>query len=158
MGVNVINISGKVLGILPILLLVGLSACVAPQGATVRQINDKTIDSNHPRAQLVLASDQLLGKLVMTNVRFGTVGNFERTELGMQNLSKRKLALEYRIVWQDRDGFTINSNNAWHRMTLSPKQINNVQSVGKDPAAYQIQVVVRLPDDLFIESHRQESR
>lgn len=152
------NINKNIVRISIVIFLFGLSACVAPQGATVRQINDQTIDVTHPRAQLVIASDQLLGKLVMTNVRFGTVGNFARTELGMQNLSKRKLVLEYRIIWQDKDGFTINANNAWHRTIMSPKQINNVQSVGKDPDAYQIQVVVRLPDDLFIESHRQESQ
>lgn len=158
MGDDVINVYRNRLSVFTVLLLLAVAGCVAPQGATVQQIGDKTIDVTHPRAQLVLASDQLLGKLVMTNVRFGTVGNFTRTELDMQNLSSRKLALEYRIVWKDKDGFTINGNNAWHRMILSPKQINNVQSVGKDSDAYQIQVVVRLPDDLFIESHRQESR
>lgn len=141
-----------------IVLAVIVSGCVAPQGATVRHIDDQTIDASHPRARLVLASDQLPGNLVITNVRFGTVGNFQRTQFNLQNLANRKLALEYRIVWKDKDDFTINANNAWHRTILSPKQIYDVQSVGKDPAAYQIEVVVRLPDDLFIESHRQETQ
>ncbi len=139
-----------------VVVLAMVSGCAAPQGAMVKHIADKTIDDTHPRARLVLASDQLLGNLVITNVHFGTVGNFPRTEFSLQNLSKRKLALEYRTVWKDNDGFTINSNNAWYRTILSPKQIYAVQSVGKDPAAYQIDVVVRLPDDLFIESNRQE--
>lgn len=140
-----------------ILLMGSMVGCVAPQqGANVSYIKDKTIDASHPRATLVLASSQLLGKLIMTNVRFGAVGNFQRTEVSMQNLSKQKLILEYKIEWQDKDGFTINSNQAWHRFSLSPKQIQNVQSVGKDPAAYQIQVVVRLPDDLFIDFQKKK--
>ena len=143
---------------LSVLLLCSMGGCVTPQGANVQHIADKTIDTTNPRATLVLASDQLPGKLVMTNVRFGAVGNFQRTELSMQNLSKRKLVLEYKIVWQDNNGFTINSNQAWHRFSLSPKQIQNFQSVGKDPDAYQIQVIVRLPDDIFINSEKQEEK
>lgn len=148
----------NVSSLLLIVFLVMVSGCAAPQGAMVKHFDDQTIDDTHPRALLVLASDQLPGKVVITNVHFGTVGNFPRTQFSLQNLSKRKLALEYQIVWKDAEGFTVNANNAWHRTILSPKQIYDVQSVGKDPAAYQIDVVLRLPDDLFIESHRQEAQ
>lgn len=142
-----------------VVILVGMVGCVAPQqSANVSHIKDKTIDASHPRALLVLASSQLLDKLVMTNVRFGSVGNFQRTEVSMQNLSKQKLNLEYKIEWQDKDGFTINSNPAWHRFSLAPKQIQNFQSVGKDPAAYQIQVVVRLPGDFFMDSQKEKDQ
>ena len=126
--------------------------------ANAPRVADKTIDTTHSRAELVLASDKLLRKLVMTNVRFGTVGNFARAEVGMQNLSGSKLQLEYKIDWQDSQGFTINSNNTWHRFSLAPKEIKNLQSVGKTPEAARIQVVVRLPDDLFIESNKQQIR
>jgi len=156
MGENMKLIKKMMVFFFSVLVLVSIIGCVAQKGANVKHVEDKTIDASHPRATLVLASSQLSGTLIMTNVRFGAVGNFQRTELSMQNLSKHKLNLEYQIQWQTKDGFTINSNQAWHRFSLAPKQIKNVQSVGKDPDAYQIHVVVRLPDDFSMDSQKQK--
>ena len=144
------------LGITVVSLLSSVG-CVQ-HAANAPRVADRTIDVTHSRAELVLASDQLLHKLVMTNVRFGSAGNFARAEVGMQNLSDQKLQLEYKFDWQDSQGFTVNSNNTWHRFSLAPKEIKNIQSVGKTPEADRIQVVVRLPDDLFIESRKQQIR
>lgn len=130
------------------------SGCVQQKGATLSHIEDKTIDTTHPRAELVLGSNKLLRKVVLTNVRFGNVGNFQRAEVGLQNLVEKRFSLEYRIDWQDKQGFTVNSNNAWHRIVLGPKQIKSLKSVGKVPEAYKIQVTVRYPDDLFFESNK----
>ncbi len=143
-----------------VLLLLGSVAlasggCVT-KGATMSRIEGKTIDTTHPRAELILGSKKLLRKIVMTNVRIGKIGQFQRAEVGLQNLQEERYSLEYRIEWQDEQGFSINSNNSWHRITLGPKQIKNLKSVGKTPEAYKIFVTVRFPDDIFIESHKIE--
>lgn len=139
--------------LLGVSVLFGLSGCAEVQkGANMPRIDSDNIDTTNPRSELVLASKTLVGKLVVTNVRFGTVGNFQRAEVGLQNISNKKLAFEYKIEWQDRDGFTVNAHASWHCFTLTPGQIQNVQSVGKTEEAYRIQVVVRIPDDEFNES------
>ncbi len=134
------------------------TGCEVTHGANMQRINNNNIDVTHPRAELVIASDKLLNNLVMTNVRFGNVGNFQRTEIGMQNISARNLNLEYKIDWQDNQGFSVNSHSIWKRFSLSPKQIKNVQSVGKVPEAYQVLVTVRLPNDMSIDSYNQKKK
>jgi len=144
------------LGLLVAGLLSGIGGCAVQHGANVERVADSSIDVTHPRAELVLASTELLRKLVMVNVRFGAVGTLQRAEFGMQNVSSKKLVLEYKVEWQDQGGFTVSNNSVWHRFSLAPKEMKNMQTVGKVPEAYKIQVITRLPDDLFIESHKQE--
>jgi len=128
-------------------LLLVLSACQASSNtANVKRIDDNTIDASHPRAELVLASKRLVGVVALTNVRFGWVANFQKTEVGLQNISGRALSLEYKIEWQDEQGFTVNQNTVWHPIKLAAREIRNIKSLGKVPEAYQIQMTVRIPD------------
>lgn len=131
------------------------SGCVK-HAATKTHVEAKSMDTTHPRAKLVLGSKKLLKKIVLTNVRIGPLGNFQRAEVDLQNLVDTRFSLEYRFEWQDSQGFTVNANNAWHRVTLGPMQIKNLKTVGKVPEAYKIQLIVRYPDDIFIESHKRE--
>ena len=140
-------------------LLVSVVGCAAaPKAATAQGVSDDAVDVSHPRAELVVGSKELLKRLVLTNVRFGNAGAFPRMQVAMQNVSNKKLVLEYKIEWQDEQGFAVNENNAWHRFTLTPKQIQNIQSVGKVPEAYSVQVMTRLPEDIFIESRKREQK
>ncbi len=149
----------KLLGMVLLSLFAGLSGCQMgsnTKASNVKHIEDATIDATHPRAELIIGSEKLLGNIVLTNVRFGNVGNFQRAAVGIQNRKEARFSLEYKIEWQDDQGFELNTATAWHRVTLGPKQIKNIQSVGKDPDAYQILVTVRFPDDHFLESHKRE--
>ena len=140
-------------------ILAGVVGCTAaPKAAMQSRVSDDTVDATHPRAELVVGSKELLKKLVLTNVRFGDAGVFPRMQVAMQNVSNKKLVLEYKIEWQDDQGFAVNQNNAWHRFTLTPKQIQNIQSVGKVPEAYSVQVMTRLPEDIYIESRKREQK
>ena len=135
-----------------------LTGCATPKGATSEYTPDKTIDATHPRARLVLGSSKLTRKIVMTNVRFGSVGQLPRAEVGLQNLTNKRFELEYKIDWLDQQGFSINTNNAWHRFSLTPRQNTNFQSVGKVPEAYQIIMNVRIIDDYFIDAKKHEKK
>ena len=140
------------------LVAITVVGCAAPKAAIEKRVDDSTIDATHPRAEVVVGSKELLNKLVMTNVIFGSVGMFPRMQVTLQNVSNKKLVLEYKIEWQDQQGFAVNTDAAWHRFTLTPKQVQNIQSVGKVPEAYSAQVMTRLPDDIFIETHKREQK
>jgi len=114
--------------------------------ANLKHIKDNTIDASHPRAELVLASKRLVGVVALTNVRFGSVVNFQRVQVGLQNISGRELSLDYKVEWQDDQGFTVNQNTIWHPIKLGAREIYNIKSLGKVQEAYQIQLTVRFSD------------
>lgn len=141
--------------------LCALTASMITGCNTIRtedQVQRALVNDSHPRAQLVLGHKSLLDNLIYRDVKFGKVGNFTRAQFQLENRSDQRLSLEYLIKWQDEAGFDINDNNVWHRFTLGPRQVKTVQSVGKSDTAHQIQVMVRYPDDLFIESHKQSQK
>lgn len=136
---------------------VGLSACKEVTTAgdpNIRNYNQNTVVTTNPRARLVLGSEKLIGEIAMVDVRLGTVGTLNRAEVSVQNLSNNRYSLEYRIAWEDQQGFSINDNTTWHRFTLAPREIRSFQSVGKTPDAYGLTFTVRLPDDLFIQQEK----
>jgi len=142
------------------LLIISILSVVVLTGCNSVRTPDETqralVNSDHPRAQLVLGNKDLLDNVIFRDVIFGQVGNFTRAQFQLENLSDQRMSLEYQINWLDNQGFTVLSNNAWHRFTLGPRQVKTLQSVGKSENAYKIQVTVRYPDDLFIESHKLE--
>ena len=116
-----------------VFILILLGAC-----ATTTPVVDN-------RAQLVLASSKLNKIVSMENVRFGQVGRFTRAQVDIRNLTSRSLKLEYQVQWRDQSGFNLNSMSAWQRITLAPRQIESVLSVGKVEEAYGIRLTVREP-------------
>lgn len=133
-----------------VVLLLSFSAC------TETTLQTRLVSESHPRAQLIMGNADMDGTVRYRDLRFGQVGAFQRVVVGVENLTNERYSLEYRVNWQDNQGFAINSNNAWHRFTLAPHQIYNIQSVGKVPEAYKVQMTVRYLDDLFIESRKQQ--
>ncbi len=131
-----------------------LSGCSAFKGANIKYKAQRTIDDTHPRATLILGSSDLVDQILLTNVKVGKIGLLNRAGIDVQNLTDDRYTLEYKFVWRDKQGFAINPNNVWHRFVLTPRKIKSIQSVGKSEDAYSIQLTVRLPDDLYIESDR----
>lgn len=128
-------------------LLFVLSGCQSSSNtANLKRINDNTIDVSHPRAELVLASKRLVGVVALTDVRFGSVVNFQRVQVGLQNISGRELSLDYKVEWQDDQGFAVNQNTIWHPIKLGAREIYHIKSLGKVQEAYQIQLTVRFSD------------
>ncbi len=107
------------------------------------------IDDTHPRARLVV-SRKLIGHVRMANLKFRKVGRFTQAQVGIQNLSADRYNAEYRVEWEDKDGFMVDQSGVWRRITLAPYQINTFTTVGKKPEAEKIVVNLRLPDDPFI--------
>jgi uncharacterized protein YcfL len=139
--------------ILPLMLvatLVGGCNTTASDSPSVRHYKQNTITDTHPRARLVLGSKNLVDKIVMVDVRMGAVGELQRAEVSVQNLTNSRYVLEYMYSWEDKDGFSINDNKVWQRFELGPRQIRSFQSVGVSPDAYGLTMTVRLPDDIFI--------
>jgi len=132
-------------------LLLMLVAC---KPATVAEnpgyLKQDTLDDTHPRARLVLGSDKLVGNIRMANIKFRKVGLFTQAQIGVQNLSDVRYNLEYKVEWEDKNGFMLDQSGVWQRFTLSPTQIDTVTATGKVAEAYQVVFTVRLPDDPFI--------
>lgn len=139
----------------------GLSACnegtdevLMVSDPNIQHHAQSTVVNTNPRARLVLGSQDLLGQIAIVDVRLGTVGALNRAEVSVQNLSYDRYSLEYRVAWEDQQGFSINDNTTWHRFTLAPREIKSFQSVGKTPEAYALTFTVRLPDDLYIQQEK----
>ena len=109
-----------------------------------------TLDDSHPRARLVLGSEKLVGNIRMANIKFRKVGLFTQAQVGIQNLSDVRYTLEYKVEWEDVDGFMLDQSAVWQRFTLAPTQIDSVTTTGKVAEAYKVVFTVRLPDDPFI--------
>ena len=139
---------------LSIILTFLMSGCSAiGLQPNIQHHQQNTISTVHPRAQLVAASTSLVGELDMVNVRFGTVGQLQRAEVSIQNLSNKRYSLEYLYTWEDQQGFAINQNVVWKRFTLAPRAVKSFQTIGPTPDAYKVNMTVRLPDDIFIHQY-----
>jgi len=109
-----------------------------------------TVSNAHPRARLIAGSKDLVGKIDLVDVRFGAVGQLQRAEVSVQNLSNDRYSLEYMYSWEDQQGFKINQNTVWKRFTLGPREIKSFQTIGVTPDSYGLTMTVRLPGDFFI--------
>jgi len=120
------------------------------QQPNIRNHQQNTVSTAHPRARLIAGSKDLVGQIDLVNVRFGTVGQLQRAEVSVQNLSNERYSLEYMYVWEDQQGFKVNQNTVWKRFTLGPREIKSFQTIGVTPTAYGLTMTVRLPGDFFI--------
>lgn len=144
------------------LLLISMISALALGGCNttgagdpnIRHYKQDTITDSHPRARLVLGSANLVDHIAMVDVRMGSVGQLQRAEVSVQNLSNDRYVLEYMVSWEDRDGFSINDNKVWKRFELGPREIRSFQSVASNPSAYALTMTVRLPDDIFIHQEK----
>jgi len=138
-------------------MLAILSACnlqnVRPEAELVQ---NSSIDQTNPRANLVLASEDLVGDIRLSNPVFQAIGALTRAQVTVQNLTENRYTLEYKFDWADNQGFAVNSLSSWHRFTLSPRQALKFTSTGKVPEATTITFTTRLPDDVFIHYNRDE--
>ena len=126
------------------------SGCAMP-ASNQRTVEQRVVDTSNPRAKLIVGSTKLVNKIAAIDPRFRKLGEMTQAEVTVQNLTDDRYTLEYRFDWEDADGFSVNSNNMWHRFTLTARQTQRFQSLGKTPAAVNIMFTVRLPDDAFIE-------
>lgn len=135
-----------------------ITACssVHPTTHPVTQAEfEQLVNTTHPRAKLIVGSEDLLGKIVLSQPRFKTVGTLTQAQVYVQNLTEDRYTLEYKFDWEDSQGFTIKGINAWRRFTLTPHQQEALVATGKNPNATNIVVTVRLPDDTFINLNNQ---
>ena len=128
-----------------------LSGCQTPPTVAENPgfIQKDSLDNSDPRARLVLSS-KLVGNVRMANLKFRKVGRFTQAQVGIQNLTRHRYNAEYRVEWEDRDGFMVDQSGVWRRITLGPTQIDTFTATGKKPQAERIVVNLRLPDDPFI--------
>lgn len=132
------------------LLVLMLTAC---QPATVKDnpgfVKSATLDDTHPDARLVLGSKSLVGEVRMSNVKLRKVGTLTQAQVAIQNLSNKRYHLEYRVEWEDVDGFIVDQSGVWRQIILAPTQIETFMATGKKATAAKIIVNLRNPDDPF---------
>lgn len=110
-----------------------------------------SVDTSHPRARLVIGSDQLLGLIQLRNPAFRKVGTLTQTQVEIVNISSGTIDLQYLVEWRDEQGFKAGSVTSWQALTIAGRTTEYVTSMGKVPEAYQITVTVKLRDDFFSE-------
>ncbi len=120
------------------------------QTQQTKEIPPPAVDTSHPRAKLVLASNGLAGNIGLLEPRFRKLGAFTQAQVTIRNLSPDRYVLEYKFDWHDQDWFATGQKTVWHRFTLSPNQIESLQSMGKTPEASRIVLTVRFPEDATI--------
>lgn len=143
-------------GLLSCAALTGCNQLNARPGADLAQV--RGVDQSNPRATLVLASQELIDDVRLGSPRFQSVGQLTRAQVTVQNLSDNRYTLEYRFEWEDGSGMSAGNSGSWHRFTLSPRGVQKFTSTGKVPEAVNITFTTRLPDDVFIQSDREEER
>jgi uncharacterized protein YcfL len=146
--------------LVPLLMLAAMSAGCNETG-NVRPNNGElvpnaAIDQSHPRAALILGSDDMIGTLNIGGLRFRQVGQLSQAQVTVQNLTNDNFSLEYRFEWQDRDGFNIDSLGTWHRFKLAAHGAKSFSSTGKTPEAYKFVFTVRYPGGPFIRMDRDQ--
>jgi uncharacterized protein YcfL len=129
-----------------------------PGAALAEGVGTHTVDTSHPRAKLVLASEAMLGQVVILDPKFRDVGRLTQTQVTVQNLTENRFTVEYKFDWEDADGFKIEGPSVWRTLTLTPHLVTNLGSTGKTPQAKKIIVTVRFPDHVFIEQDKQIAR
>lgn len=127
-------------------LAVVLTACNKSIVSTGRPgfEESRTLSETHPRVRLVVGSVRLAGTIRVANTAFRKVGQFTQAQLGIQNTSGSKHNLEYKVEWENEDGFMVDQSDVWRPAFLGPHEIYTVVSTGKVPEAYKIVFTVRL--------------
>jgi len=139
-----------------VIAILYLSACTssppqqpAPSNPKQTRQLPSNVDTSHPRAKLVIGSNELRGRVKLHSPIFGQVGQLTKTQVQLDNLSGLALDLRYRIDWSDDDGFKVGTINSWQFVSLAPRGSESLTSVGKMPEATRITVTVRLTEDMF---------
>lgn len=92
----------------------------------------------------------------LRNARFRKVGKLTETQIDLVNRTSSAVDLEYRIVWQDDQGFDAGGLKSWRHVSLSAKGMEGLTSLGNVPEAFKITLTIRLPEEFF-ENKTQES-
>lgn len=120
-----------------------------PVSETPGFIPSSTLDETNPNARLVLGSKSLVARVRMSNVKLRKVGRLTEAQVAIQNMSNERLHLEYRVEWENVNGFIVDQSGVWRQLILSPTQIDTFSTVGKNPEAEKIIVNLRKSDDPF---------
>ncbi len=120
----------------------------------IRHHQQNTVNSENPRARLVLGSGKLVNRIALTDVRLGSAGDLAKAEVTVQNLTNDRYSLEYQFAWEDSEGFSINENRVWQRFVLGPRELRSFRSIATNPRAHKFTMTVRLPDDFFIHQEK----
>ncbi|XPV77564.1 MAG: DUF1425 domain-containing protein [Desulfovibrio sp.] len=125
----------------------GNKVTTAPGATSVA--NTKNVVQVGDRVRLVIGAKELLGNVMIENPRFRKVGIFTQCAALLQNVSDDRASLEYKIDWEDSQGFPIDLPTVWHHVTLSPHMSKSIISTGKSQDAYGVIITVRFPDNPF---------
>lgn len=142
------------IGLIAVVTLFVVGCNSVNSNPNIRQHQQDTVNTEHPRMRLVLGSKDLVGNVALVDVRVGAAGNLTRAEVTVQNLTNARYTLEYMFRWEDKQGFSVNGNPVWSRFVLAPRELKSFQTIGKTPDAYAATITVRLPDDIFIHQEK----
>ena len=107
------------------------------------------VDTSDPLAKLIVSSQKLKGKIRLTDPRIRPAGQFMQAQVLLENRTGERYDLEYRIDWQDHQGFAAGNEGAWQFVTLNGYGSESLSSTSKVPEGTRIVVTVRQPRSMF---------
>lgn len=111
----------------------------------------ETIDQSHPRVRLIVGSKKLHKKIHLTKAKVAPFGKLMRGQAIVQNITDKRLSLEYKVDWFDDEGFLVGDGGIWNRFAVGGREMKTIKSIGKSRYASRMQLTVRYPGDIFID-------
>jgi uncharacterized protein YcfL len=152
---------GTVIGLIALVASVaGCSTVSQPESGLNTNPNQEIIqtsavDTSYPGLKRIIASEYLVSYISVVNPKLGSVGNFSKAQVTVQNLTQNRYELEYQYQWEDEGGFSVGSPHPWKRFVLGSKEAKNFPEMALRQEADQVIFTVRLVDDTFIELNKQ---
>ncbi len=137
------------------IIFLSLSLWSANLSAEQMQKSD-TIDQSHPRARLIVGSEGLHDQVRLIKARVAPIGRLMRGQATVQNLTEKRMTLEYKVDWLDDEGFVIDDGGIWERFALGARELRPFKSLGKSQQAATMQFTVRFPGDAFMDRASRE--
>ena len=139
----------RILQLLLLVIPVFMMSCATPPPAPPPSASCPLVDANHPRAKLVLGSEFLSCKIIITEPQLRKQGTLTQSVVTVQNLTDLTYNLEHLFEWEEESGFSVDDIKVWRRFTLTPHQIKKFTSTGPTPEATKIIFTIRYPNSKF---------
>ncbi len=134
-----------------LVLIILMSGCVLGEKkhSSTEIVTSSNVYTVSSRANVVYGEESLPNFLTVSVPMFRKISQLSQTTFNIQNLTNDTINIEYRVRWKDESGFPLTISSAWEVHHFTPYEVLQVQSVGKDPNAYSINIQIRYPNNIF---------
>ena len=128
-----------------VLLAMLMSLCGCSKPAPLPLVVDP-----HPQIRVTFGNDATRTCFEVIHATVDSSSDLPRCIVRIANLFQQRIALEYKIEWEDQYGAPLLYTAAWQRMTVSEAAEKTIVSMAKTPGGVRATVTLRLPVDVQI--------